>query len=72
VDIDRRTGGCPVCEYKSSLRNRKYKYPDGILGAKGDQGDSGDVGEDGAFDNSIVHYLVGDMKFNFNDSWQNF
>lgn len=72
VDIDRRTGGCPVCADKSSLRNRKYKYPDGPQGAKGDLGDFGDAGEDGAADNSIVHYLVGDMKFNFNDSWQNF
>jgi len=72
VDIDRRTGGCPVCDHKSSSRNRKYKYPDGAQGAKGDLGDSGDVGEDGASDNSIVHYLVGDMKFNFNYPWQNF
>ena len=71
-DNDRRPGGCPVCSQETAFSIQDYKYPNGKQGQKGENGELGDSGPDGISEDSIVHYMIGDMKFKFNDQWQNF
>lgn len=50
--------------------NHTHKFPDGKQGPRGETGDYGNKGQDGNYEDSIIHYLVDEMKISFNNNWQ--